>query len=79
MGMPIDLELSIYLDDGASVYVNGVEVFSETTGLDEHYYWTATIPAESFISGTNVVAVKGRADIFGINNYVSFRLLPVTP
>lgn len=75
----MDLVLTIFLDDGAVVYINGAQVFSETTGDDEHYFWTETIPAADFVAGVNTVAVKARGDIFGVNNYLSFRLLPVTP
>lgn len=71
-----DQTLYIYLDDGADVYINGVLVFSHNHGSGPQYFWTQTILASFFVAGENTIAVKARNDIFGVNNYLCFRLEP---
>lgn len=73
---PQDRTLSIYLDDAAQVWINGVSVFNHTTDDlgGTTYLWSATITADKFVAGTNYIAVKCRGDIHGVTNYVSYRL-----
>ena len=68
------LVASLIRDDGAAVYVNGVEVFRDnlpagaltcTTkasaglgGTDEKNPITFTVPASALVPGTNVIAVE---------------------
>lgn len=76
---PQDMRLQIYIDDAAKVWINGNLVFNHSTDdgyPPEHYYWDELIGASNFVSGTNTVAMYGRADIHGINNYISYRLVP---
>jgi len=69
------LQLSIYLDDYAKVWINGHFVFEGTAGGSPiNYYFTHDIDPGVLVDGENVVAVLCRGDLFGINNYVSFRI-----
>lgn len=70
-----DIHLHIYLDDYAAVYINGAMVFEGTAvGTPPHYYYEQSISASALVVGSNVVAVKCRGDIYGVNNFVTFRL-----
>jgi hypothetical protein len=72
---PQNIHLRIYLDDAAQVFVNGVSVFNQNVGGGvPHYLWDAVIPASAWVAGDNVIAVKCRGDLFGVSNYVSFRM-----
>lgn len=74
-----DMRLQIYIDDAAKVWINGTLVFDHSTDdgyPPEHYYWDEVITADKFTAGTNDIAVYARADIHGVNNYVSYRLVP---
>ena len=69
----------IYIDDAAKVWINGTLVFDHSTDdgyPPEHYYWDEVITADKFTTGANDIAVYARADIHGVNNYVSYRLVP---
>ena len=72
--LPANLELQIRLDDGAIVYVNGVEVKRinlpagvigattlatlDVTGNREQAFFTFDVPKSFFQNGTNVIAVE---------------------
>lgn len=79
LGAPLDMHLSVYLDDAAKVWINGVLVFDHTTNDSGGtvYLWETDVLADKFVAGTNHIAIFCRGDIFGINNYVCYLLEPL--
>lgn len=76
LGRTMDVLFKLYADDGADIYVNGIKVASLVVpSPSPPYYLTATIPASAFVSGDNVVAIKGVGDVFGNNCFLDYRLV----
>jgi hypothetical protein len=72
-----DMKLSIYVDDAATVYINGVSVgYYVADGTPPTYYYQATIPAASFVVGDNVISLMCDGSIYAVNNFIDFRLEP---
>jgi secreted PhoX family phosphatase len=83
------LKLRLIRDDGAVVYLNGVEIFrdnlptgaiayntyasSTVSGADESTYVEAIVPKSALVAGTNIIAVEVHQDR-GNSSDVSFKL-----
>jgi secreted PhoX family phosphatase len=83
------LKLRLIRDDGAVVYLNGVEIFRDNlptgaiayntpasatiSGADESTYVEAIVPKSALVAGTNILAVEVHQDR-GNSSDVSFKL-----
>lgn len=80
LSAPQDMKLCIYADDAADVYINGILVYTAivrgngTPGNPYVYYYEHVIEASHFVAGTNLISLTCAGNLYGVNNYVDFRL-----
>jgi hypothetical protein len=74
------MKIAIYVDDAAGIFINGnffkdfITTGNGTPGNPYVYYFEDTIPQSFFVAGSNLIAVICNGSIYGVNNYIDFRL-----